>query len=70
MLERRGGGQAGGLLQLTHQLPAVEGIHKIDVTRTAIQHGDRQFAAIRHIKAGRLLIGIAAIFQFQFFHRD
>ena len=38
VLEGRGGGQAGGLLQLLDQLPGVQGVHKIDVARLAVQH--------------------------------
>ena len=36
VLKGGGGGQAGGLLQRLHQLPGVEGVHKIDIPRLAV----------------------------------
>ena len=36
MLEGGGGGQAGGLLQLPHQLPGVESVQQIDVAGLAV----------------------------------
>ena len=67
MLEGGGGGQAGGLLQGLDQLPGVERVHKIDVPRLAVEDGEGQLTAF-HKNAGGLLVGIAAIFQFQFGH--
>ena len=55
--------QAGGLLELLDQLPAVEGVQEIDVARFAVEHLDWQLASVLHKDAGRLLIGVAAIFQ-------
>ena len=40
VLERGGGGQAGGLFQLAHQLPAVEGVEQVDVAGSAVQDFD------------------------------
>ena len=51
--------------QLAHQLPAVQRVQKIDVTRPAAQHRHRQFARF-HKDARRLLVGIAAVFQREF----
>ena len=68
MLKRGGGRQAGGLLQLLDQLPAVQGVHKVDIARASVQDRNRQITSIRHIEFGRLLVGVAAILQFQFFH--
>ena len=59
---------AGGFLQFFHQLPGVQGIQKVDVARTAIQNGDGQVGAVRHVDAGRLLVGVAAVFQCKFVH--
>ena len=44
VLEGGGGGQAGGLLQLLHQLPGVEGVQEVDVPRLAVEHLDGQLA--------------------------
>ena len=67
VLEGRGGGQAGGLLQLLHQLPGVEGVQEVDIPRLAVEHLDGQLALL-HEDAGGLLVGVAAVFQFQFSH--
>ena len=68
MLEGGSSGQTSGFPQLLHQLPAVECIHKVNVAGAAIQYSDREFTAVCHIELGRLLVGVAAILQFQFFH--
>ena len=67
VLEAGGGGQARGAFQLTHQLPAVEGVQKVDIARPAAEHLDGQLAVL-HEDARGLLVGIAAIFQFQLVH--
>ena len=67
MLEAGGGGQAGGLLQLLHQLPAVEGIQQIDIPGFAVKHLDGQLALL-HVYPGGFLVGIAAILQSKFLH--
>ena len=68
MLEGSDGGQSQRRFQLPYQLPRIEGIQKIDVSGATAQHPDRQFGAVLHVDACRLLIGITAVFQFQFFH--
>ena len=68
VLERGGGGQARGRFQLAHELVAVERVQKIDIPRPARKHLHRQFALF-HKDAGRLLVGIAAVFQREFLHR-
>ena len=69
MLEGRCGRISGCLLHLLDQLPAVERVTEVDIARLAVEYLDRQLALL-HKDAGRLLIRIAAVFQFQFFHRD
>ena len=68
MLEACRRGQAGGLLQLFDQLPGIQCIQKVDITGTPVQHGDREFRTVLHVDFGRLLIRVAAVFQFKFFH--
>ena len=68
MLEARRGGQARGLLKLAHELEGVEGIEQIDVAWLAVQHGERQVAAVFHKDARRLLVGVAAVFEFELVH--
>jgi len=68
MLEGRSRGQPDGGFQFTHQLPGVQRVQKIDVARPAVEYADGQSAAVPHEDAGRLLIGVAAVFQFQFVH--
>ena len=68
VLEARRGGQARGLLKLAHELEGVEGIEQIDVAWLAVQHGERQVAAVFHKDARRLLVGVAAIFEFELVH--
>ena len=59
--------QTCGLLQFLYQLPRVESIQKVDVTRTAIQHLDGQLTLF-HENAGRFLVGITTVLQFKFLH--
>ena len=68
VLEGGDGCHAGGLLQFLHQLPGVQGIQEIDVAGTAVEDGDGQVGAVRHVDGGRLLVGVAAVFQRKFFH--
>ena len=58
--------KAGGLFQLLDQLPAIERIQEIDIAGFAVEDLDRQFAAVLHKNAGRLLIRVAPIFQQEF----
>ncbi len=57
------GNHAGILFELFHQLPAVEGIQKVDIAGLAVQYVNRQIAAVRHKDPGRLLVGVAAVFK-------
>ena len=67
MLEARCGRHTGGCFELFHKLPAVECIEKIDVTGSAVNDFEWEFSVF-HIDSGRLLVGIATIFQSEFFH--
>jgi len=67
VLEGGGGGQAGGLFQGLYQLPGVQGVHEVDVPRLAVEYLQGQLAPL-HKDAGGLLVGVAAVFQFQFSH--
>ena len=66
VLEGRGSRKAGGFLQLTHELPTVERVEKVDIAGTAVEHLDRQFSAVLHENPGRLLIRVASVFEHQF----
>ena len=68
MLEGGGGGKRGRFLELLHELPDVHGIEQIDVAGFAVQELEGQLAVF-HIDASGLLVRIAAVFQFEFFHR-
>ena len=70
MLKRSGAGHAGGFLQLLHQLPGIQCVQEVDVAGAAVENGDGQVAAVVHVDLGRLLIGVAAVFQFKFFHGE
>ena len=62
MLEGCSCRKSGGFLQLADQLPAIEGIQEINVSRPSVQYLDRQFASVCHIDPGRLLIRVTSIF--------
>ena len=66
VLKGSGGGHTGGFLQFFHQLPSVQGIQEVDVSRSSVQHGDGQFPLL-HVDAGRLLVGVTAVLKFKFF---
>ena len=68
VLEAGRSGQTGGRFQLSHQLPAVQGVQEVDETRASVQHLHGQLAAVAHEDAGRFLIGIATVFEFEFLH--
>ena len=68
MLEGSGANHTGGLLQFTNELPGIQGVQEIDVSRSAAQDGDGQFPTVIHIDAGRLLIGVATVLQLKFVH--
>ena len=68
VLEAGGSGLAECLLQIAHELPGVERIQKVDVTRASVQNLHRQVTAVRHVDAGGLLVGVRAVFQLKFVH--
>ena len=68
VLEGRHGDHARGFLQFLHKLPGVEGVQKIDVAGAAVQDGEGQLGAVCHVDLCGLLVGVAAVFQFKFFH--
>ena len=68
MLERGDGRQTGRLLQFFHKLPRIERIKKIYISGSARKYFNREVAAVAHINACGLLIGITAVFEFEFFH--
>mmetsp|Transcript_68402 Transcript_68402/g.160388 ORF Transcript_68402/g.160388 Transcript_68402/m.160388 type:complete len:462 (+) Transcript_68402:65-1450(+) len=63
MLEGGGCWQTSCLAKLMNQLPGVDGVQQVDVARRAIQHLEGQLAASHGAKAGRQLMGVAAILQ-------
>ena len=68
VLEGGRGRETERFLQLLDKLPTVEGVKKIDVSGSAVENFNRQVAPVLHINAGGLLVGIATVFQFKFFH--
>ena len=52
--------------QFLHQLPAVQRVKEVDVARPSTEYFNRKFALF-HIYTGRFLIGIAPVFELQFF---
>ena len=66
MLEGRRCGEPRHLLQLAHELPAVQCVEQIDVARPSVQHGKGQ-PAIGKDACGHL-VRIAAVFEGEFVH--
>ena len=62
MFEGCSGGEPGGFFQFPHQLPAVEGIEKIDIAGLSGKYLDRKVGSVFHIDAGRFLVGVASVF--------
>ncbi len=56
------GGEPGGFFQFPYQLPAVEGIEKIDIAGLSGKYLDRKVGSVFHIDAGRFLVGVASVF--------
>ena len=50
-------------------LLGVEGVQEIDVAGAAVQNLNWQLGAVSHIDAGRLLVGVGAVFQLEFVHK-
>ena len=67
VLERGRGGEARRLLEFAHELPTVHGVEEVDVAGTAVLDRERQVAAL-HVDLGWLLVRIAAVLEFEFFH--
>mmetsp|Transcript_89375 Transcript_89375/g.236341 ORF Transcript_89375/g.236341 Transcript_89375/m.236341 type:complete len:549 (+) Transcript_89375:284-1930(+) len=63
VLERRRGGQIGGLSQLVHQLPGVHRIQQIDVPGRPGHHLEGQLAAHDRAESSGQLVGIASVLQ-------
>ena len=68
VLERSGSRKTGGFAQLADELPAVHRVEQVDVARAAVEDGERQLSLILHEDAGWLLVRVASVFEFQFFH--
>ena len=68
MLEGGHGAQARCFLQLLDQLIGIQGIQEVDVAGAAVEHRNGQIRAVSHIDRGGFLVGVAAVFQFKFFH--
>ena len=69
VLERGRAGQPRRSTQFAHKLPRIECVKKVDISRTAAEDLHRQLRAALHIDAGRLLVRVAAVFQFKFLHK-
>ena len=67
MLKGRRGRHAGRLFERLHQLPRVKCVAEVDIARLTVQNLDRQLA-LGHKNARRLLVGVAAVFECEFFH--
>ena len=68
VLEGGRGRQAGGLLELLHQLPGIQGVQEVNVPRLAVEDLQGQVTSALEEDAGRLLVGVTTVFQFQFVH--
>ena len=60
VLEGRCCRQTGRLFQRTDELPRVECVTEVDITRLAVEYLNRKLA-LGHKNAGRLLVGVAAV---------
>ena len=54
--------------KLLDELPGVESVEKVYVSGSAAEYFYGQFAAVCHIDARGLLVGVAAVFELEFFH--
>ena len=66
MLKRSCCTHASSFLQFRNQLPAVQSIQQIDIAGLTVQYGNWQTTTILHVDSGRLLVGVASIFQLHF----
>ena len=60
VLEGRCCRKTGRLFQRTDELPRVECVTEVDITRLAVEYLNRKLA-LGHKNAGRLLVGVAAV---------
>lgn len=63
MLKGRRRRQSRGLLELLHQLPGIQGVHKVDVPGFAIEHLNGQVPAVIDRNTGWLLVGLQPYFS-------
>ena len=68
VLEACRAGKAGGFLELLDELPGVERVHEVDVAGAAVEYGERELGAVLHVDGGRLLVRVASVLEFEFFH--
>ena len=68
VLEAGRGALARGALERADELPGVERVHEVDIAGPAVHDLHRQLAAVGHVDARRLLIGIAAVFELYLLH--
>ena len=68
VLETRRSGKPRRLLQLAHELEGVESVEQVDVAGLTVQNGEGQVAAVFHKDARGLLVGVAAVFEFELVH--
>ena len=68
VLEGSGGRKPCCLLEFPDELPGVERVQEVDVSGLSAEHLDGQIGSVLHEDPGRLLIGVAAILEFEFVH--
>ena len=68
MLEGGGTGHPCGCFQFFDQLPGVQRIHKVNISGATVEYFNGQIAVIVHAQGSGFLVGVAAVFQFKFFH--
>ena len=68
MLERSRGHFAGRFFEFAYKLPSVERVKKVDVSGSSVKDLEGEIGSVFHVNAGRLLVGIASVFEFHFFH--
>ena len=68
MLKRSDRRETESLFELLDELPGVESVEKVYVSGSAAEYFYGQFAAVSHIDARGFLVGVAAVFELEFFH--
>ena len=66
--EGSGSWQSESFLELADELPRVQRVKKVYVSRPSVQDFEWQLGAALHIDPCRFLIRIASVFQFEFVH--